>query len=126
MNKPYEQEIGYRLFKILGRDANLTQREIAEAIGISLGKVNYCLSELRKKGFIKVKRFAESKTKIRYIYMLTPRGLEEKAKSTLSFLKRKLAEYDEIGQQIIDLRREIEEHQLIDTTTSAVNPEQNV
>ena len=53
--------------------------------------------------------------------MLTPRGLEEKAKSTLRFLKQKLAEYDEIGQQIIDLRREIEEHQLIDTTTSAVN-----
>jgi DNA-binding Lrp family transcriptional regulator len=51
MNKAYEQEIGYRLFKILGRDANLTQREIAETIGISLGKVNYCLSELRKNAF---------------------------------------------------------------------------
>jgi EPS-associated MarR family transcriptional regulator len=117
MNKPYEQEIDYRLFKIIGRDGNLTQRKIAETMGISLGKVNYCLSELRKKGFIKVKRFAESKTKIRYIYLLTPRGLEEKAKSTLSFLKQKLAEYDEIGQQIIDLRREIEAHLLIDTTS---------
>jgi hypothetical protein len=53
MNKPYEQEIDYRLFKIIGRDGNLTQREIAETIGISLGKVNYCLclSELRKKAF---------------------------------------------------------------------------
>lgn len=70
MNKPYEQEIGYRLFKVLRRDADLTQRQIAEKIGISLGKVNYCLSELRRKGFVRARRFAESKTKIRYIYML--------------------------------------------------------
>lgn len=125
MNKPYEQEIGYRLFKVLRRDADLTQRQIAEKIGISLGKVNYCLSELRRKGFVRARRFAESKTKIRYIYMLTPRGLEEQAQLTLRFFKRKLAEYDEIGQQIIALRREIEDQQRIDTPAAAVNPEKN-
>lgn len=125
MNKPYEQEIGYRLFKVLRRDADLTQRQIAEKIGISLGKVNYCLSELRRKGFVRARRFAESKTKIRYIYMLTPRGLEEQAQLTLRFFKRKLAEYDEIGQQIIGLRREIEDQQRIDTPAAAVNPEKN-
>ncbi len=124
MNRPYEQEISYRLFKILSRDANLTQREIAVKIGISLGKVNYCLSEFREKGFIKVRRFAESKTKMRYIYVLTARGLEERAQLTLSFFKRKRAEYEEIKQQITDLRLEIEEHQLIDAATVAMDPEQ--
>lgn len=125
MNRPYEQEISYRLFRILSRDANLTQREIAVKIGISLGKVNYCLSEFREKGFIKVKRFAESKTKMRYIYIITPRGLEQRTKLTLSFFKRKLSEYEEIKQQITDLRLEIEEHQLIDTATVTVDTEQH-
>lgn len=86
MNKPVAREIGYNLLRILSEDADLTQREIAEKMGISLGKVNYCLSEFRDRGFIKVKRFTESKTKFRYIYILTPQGLEERVRLTLSFL----------------------------------------
>ncbi len=121
MNKPVAKEIAYNLLRILSEDADLTQREIAEKMGISLGKVNYCLSEFRDKGFIEVKRFTESKTKFRYIYILTPRGLEEKVRLTISFLKRKLAQYEEIKQQISDLRRQIEEDPLIDTATAAAN-----
>ena len=121
MNKPVEREIGYNLLRILSEDADLTQREIAEKMGISLGKVNYCLSEFRDKGFIKVKRFTESKTKFRYIYILTPQGLEEKVRLTLSFFKKKLAQYEEIKQQISDLRREIEEDPLIDTATAGAD-----
>lgn len=125
MNKPVAREIGYNLLRILSEDADLTQREIAEKMGISLGKVNYCLSEFRDRGFIKVKRFTESKTKFRYIYILTPQGLEERVRLTLSFFKRKLAQYEEIKQQITDLRREIEEDLLIDMAIAAVNPERS-
>ena len=80
-----EQEIRYRLLKILSRESNLSQREMAKKMGISLGKVNYCLSELAKKGLIKVHRFKSAKNKIPYTYILTPRGLEEKAGLTARF-----------------------------------------
>ena len=114
MNNPYEQEIRYRLLKILSADSNITQREMAKKIGISLGKVNSCLSELARKGFIKINRFKSSRNKIRYIYILTPRGLEEKATLTLSFLRRKIVEYGEIRRQIKNLAREVEEDRLVD------------
>lgn len=109
MNKPYDQEIRYRLLKILSTDSDLTQREMARKMGISLGKVNFCLSELGKKGFIKIRRFRVSDNKSQYIYLLTPRGLEEKARLTVNFLRRKIAEYEEIRRQIHDLVQEIEE-----------------
>jgi len=99
MNNPYEQEIRYRLLKILSKDPNLTQRKMAKKMGISLGKVNFCLSELAKKGFIKINRFKSSSNKIQYIYILTPWGLEERARLTLSFLRRKTLEYEEISRQ---------------------------
>ena len=114
MNKPYEQEIFYRLLKILSRDSNLTQREMAKKMGISLGRVNYCISELVKKGLIKINRFKHSKNKIQYIYILTPQGLEEKAALTISFLKRKVMEYEEIKSQIKEVAQEIEEERWID------------
>jgi len=116
MNNPYEQEIHYRLLKILSKNSNFTQREMAKKMGISLGKVNYCLSELAKKGFIKINRFKYSRNKIRYIYILTPRGLEEKAGLTISFLKRKILDYEEISSQIKDLAREVEEQRLVDNS----------
>ncbi|MBW1801555.1 MAG: MarR family EPS-associated transcriptional regulator [Deltaproteobacteria bacterium] len=112
MNNPQDQEIHYHLLKTLSRAPDLTQREIARRMGISLGKVNYCLSELAKSGFIKINRFRASKNKSRYIYLLTPRGIEAKARLTLSFLRRKLVEYEEIGLQIKNLAREIEEQEI--------------
>ena len=108
------QEINYNLFKVLSQDADLTQREIAKRMGVSLGKTNYCLSEFAKKGFIKIQRFNESKTKFRYLYVLTPKGIEERAKLTISFLKRKIAEYEGIRRQIRELSREIEESRSAD------------
>ncbi|MFC1886236.1 MarR family EPS-associated transcriptional regulator [Thermodesulfobacteriota bacterium] len=108
------QEISYKLLKILSQDANLTQREIAKRIGISLGKANYCLSALAQKGFIKIQRFNESKTKFRYLYMLTPKGIEEKARLTIRFFKYKLKEYEQIKRQIDELSLEIEKDQLSD------------
>ena len=117
MNNPDGQEIRYRLFKILSRYSHLTQREMAKKMDISLGKVNYCISELTKKGFINIKRFKNSKNKISYIYILTPQGLEEKARITLSFLKRKISEYDEIKRQIRKLAREVEDERLVDISS---------
>jgi EPS-associated MarR family transcriptional regulator len=109
MNNRYEQEIRYRLLKVLSQESNLSQRDMAKRMGISLGKVNYCLSELAKKGLIKVNRFKSAKNKIPYTYMLTPMGLEEKAKLTVTFLKRKLSEYEEIKRQIKELAGEVGE-----------------
>jgi len=112
MNNPYEQEIRYNLIKILSQETNLTQRDMAKKMGISLGKANYCISELAKKGFIKINRFKVSNNKIRYFYILTPRGVEEKARLTLSFLKRKVSEYEEMKHQIRKLALEVEENRL--------------
>jgi len=81
-------------------------------MGISVGKVNFCISELAKKGLIKVKRFKSAKNKLPYSYMLTPRGIEEKGRITVRFLKRKLAEYEELKQQIGVLTEEVEKNGL--------------
>jgi EPS-associated MarR family transcriptional regulator len=110
MNNPFEQEIRYRLLKILSQQSSLTQRDMAKQMGISLGKVNYCLSELAKRGLIKVHRFKSAKNKIPFTYMLTPHGLEEKARLTANFLRRKMAEYEEIRRQIAELSREVQEN----------------
>ena len=104
----YEQGIYYRLLKMLSKEPNVTQRNMAKRMGISLGKMNYCITELAAKGWIKIIRFKSAKNKIPYTYLLTSKGLEEKAKMTLSFLKKKLSEYEEIKKQIRELHYEVE------------------
>ena len=78
-------------------------------MGISLGKLNYCLNELVKKGFVKINRFKSSQNKAAYMYILTPQGIEQKIKITTSFLDRKMKEYEEIKSQIKEIRKEIED-----------------
>ena len=102
-----DPEIPYRLLKILEADPNLTQRQMAGEMGISLGKFNYCLKELVKKGFVKVERFTSSENKAAYMYILTPNGIEEKSRITVSFLKRKMQEFEAIKQQIEELKQEV-------------------
>ena len=114
MNHLYEQEIRYKLLKLLSTNANLSQREMAKRTGISLGKTNYVLTELANKGIIKIKRFKSAPSKVPYSYMLTPHGLEEKTRITLNFLKRKLTEYEEIKQQIKEITKEVEKDESID------------
>ena len=77
-----------------------TQRDLAEELGFSLGKLNYCLKALKTKGFIKMKNFEKNPNKINYIYVLTPRGISEKAQLTINFMKRKMKEYDELKKEI--------------------------
>ena len=103
-----DHEIRYRLLKLLGEDPNLTQRQMAGEMGLSLGKFNYCLKELVKKGFVKINRFKTSDNKAAYMYLLTPHGVEQKAKITASFLHRKINEYEKIKQEIQKLKKEVE------------------
>ena len=77
-----------------------TQRKLAGELGFSLGKLNYCLRALKTKGFIKMKNFEKNPNKINYIYVLTPRGITEKAKLTVNFMKRKMKEYDELKKEL--------------------------
>jgi EPS-associated MarR family transcriptional regulator len=114
MNNLNEQEIRLNLLKILSQESTLTQRGMAKKIGISLGKVNYYLSELVKKGLLKIIRLKSGKKKRLYTYSITQKGMEEKARLTVSFLKRKISEYEEIKKEIRELSQEVEKDQLID------------
>ena len=77
-----------------------SQRELAEELGFSLGKLNYCLKALKHKGFIKMSNFQKNPKKINYIYVLTPKGIAEKTKLTINFMKRKMKEYDELKKEL--------------------------
>ena len=80
---------------------NSTQRELAEELGFSLGKLNYCLKALQKKGFIKLENFQKHSNKIKYLrYVITPKGLSERTKLTINFMKRKMSEYDELKKEL--------------------------
>ena len=76
------------------------QRKLAKELGFSLGKLNYCVRELKVKGFIKINNFKKSKDKIKYIYVLTPGGIAAKTKLTINFMRRKMQEYDELKKEI--------------------------
>lgn len=101
-----QDEIAYKLLKLIESEPHLSQREIAQKMGVSLGKANYCLKALVDKGFIKLQNFYNNKKKNAYIYILTPRGIEEKADVTYRFLQRKIKEYEDIKIEIENLRIE--------------------
>jgi EPS-associated MarR family transcriptional regulator len=101
-----DDAIRYRLLKLLNEQPHLTQRELAKAMGISLGKANFCLRALIEVGAVKANNFRNSANKIGYLYLLTPSGLEEKTRVTRRFLERKLVEYDAIRREIKELRAE--------------------
>jgi EPS-associated MarR family transcriptional regulator len=77
-----------------------TQREMAEELGFSLGKLNYCLKALEQKGLVKIKNFKNNPNKINYFYVLTPKGISEKTKLTINFMKKKMREYDELKSEL--------------------------
>jgi EPS-associated MarR family transcriptional regulator len=99
-------EYRYRILKILEKNPTASQRDIARELGVSLGRVNYCLQALVEKGLVKANNFRNSTTKRTYFYLLTPKGIDEKAKVTLRFLKSKLAEYETIKADLEELRRD--------------------
>jgi EPS-associated MarR family transcriptional regulator len=99
-------EYRYRILKLLEADPHASQRRIADELGISLGRVNFCLRALTEKGLVKVNNFRSNANKRAYLYLLTPRGIEEKAVVTARFLKRKLDEYEALKREVEQLQRE--------------------
>ncbi|KXS32066.1 MAG: Transcriptional regulator, MarR family [Candidatus Gallionella acididurans] len=99
-------EYRYKILKRLEANPEISQRELAGELGISLGRVNYCIQALVEKGLVKANNFRNSKNKKGYAYLLTPRGIEDKAKITLEFLKIKLAEHEALTKEIKDLQEE--------------------
>ncbi len=96
-----EKQDHFDLLRKIKEKPSSTQRELASELGFSLGKLNYCLKSLKKKGHIKLKNFQNNKNKINYAYILTPRGLAIKTKLTVNFMKRKMKEYDELAKELI-------------------------
>lgn len=93
--------------RILEENPDLTQRELAEKVGVSVGGLNYCLKALTDKGLVKIKNFANSKNKFGYVYVLTPSGIAEKATITHRFLQRKMEEYELLKAEIKALKSEV-------------------
>jgi EPS-associated MarR family transcriptional regulator len=98
----------------LEENPGLSQRDLAKLLGISLGKVNFCLNALVDKGSLKIKNFRNNENKLAYAYLLTPRGVEEKARITVGFLKRKMQEYERLRKEIEELKREAEQKGLLE------------
>ncbi|ALO46424.1 MarR family EPS-associated transcriptional regulator [Pseudohongiella spirulinae] len=109
-------EARYKILRALQAQPDLSQRELADQLGISLGKVNYCLNALIQKGSIKAKNFSKSEHKKRYLYLLTPAGIESKARLTRRFLQYKMEEFEALKAEIEDIRRDL------DATTAQEKP----
>lgn len=103
------QELEYRVLKLLERQPDLTQRQLSKALGVSLGKTNYLLKSLIAVGWIKLDNFQRSDNKWCYAYLLTPSGMTEKAAITLRFLKRKKQEYNDLQLEIAQLQQEVQQ-----------------
>ena len=97
----------YKLLSLLEQRPGLSQRELAKAAGVSLGKVNFCINALVELGWVKIRNFQNSERKRAYLYKLTPQGLAEKGRVTLHFLERKMREHEEIAREISQLKREV-------------------
>jgi len=98
----------YKIYRLIEANPEINQREISKELGVSLGKVNYCLKSLITKGVVKTRRFCNARNKASYLYILTPKGIEDKAWVTVQYLKRKMTEYDNLREEIAALRGELE------------------
>ena len=104
-------EYRYKILKRLETEPEISQRALAKELGISLGKANYCLKALIEKGWVKANNFRNNQNKKAYIYLLTPRGAEEKSRNTVRYLKSKVAEYEALKGEVENLQREAEQIQ---------------
>ena len=90
----------FEILRKIKKKPNSTQRELADSLGFSLGKLNYCIKALQQKGLIKVKNFQKNPNKFNYFYVLTPKGMAQKTRLTINFMKRKMKEYDELKKEL--------------------------
>jgi EPS-associated MarR family transcriptional regulator len=109
LHNPQQEDTSLRVMRILQANPDITQRELAQQLGISVGGLNYCLKALVEKGWVKMKNFAHSKNKFGYVYVLTPSGMAEKAALTGRFLQRKVHEYEALRAEIAYLQSEADD-----------------
>lgn len=102
-----QEDTYFRVMRLLQENPDLTQRELADKLGVSVGGLNYCLRALIGNGWVKMQNFSHSKNKFGYVYILTPRGIAQKAGLTSQFLKRKITEYAELKAEIAALKSEM-------------------
>ena len=107
-----QEDTRYRVMRILNEQPNISQRELAERLGVSVSGLNYCLKALVGKGFVMVQNFSKSSRKLGYLYVLTPVGVLEKAELTSRFLWRKTLEYEALKKEIRQLQKEIKNDNL--------------
>ena len=105
------EETRYKVMRLLEAHPEMSQRDVARELGISLGKVNYCLQALMQRGLVKATNFKNSHNKAAYMYLLTPHGIEEKARLAVRFLKIKIAEYERLSAEIEQMRGETKGHE---------------
>jgi EPS-associated MarR family transcriptional regulator len=101
------EEMHYKVMRAIEANPEMSQRDLARELGMSLGKANYCLRALVSKGWIKATNFKNSRNKAAYMYLLTPRGIERKAMLTVRFLGIRMREYEELRVEIEQIRREV-------------------
>lgn len=95
----------FEILRKINNSNKITQRELANELKFSLGKLNYCIKALQKKGYLKISNFKKNPNKIKYIYLLTPKGISKKTKLTVMFMKKKIKEYDELKNELKDLKK---------------------
>lgn len=95
-----------QVLRLVEQNPTISQRELARELGVSLGKANYCLRALFDKGWVKARNFKNSDSKLRYAYLLTPSGIENKARLTVSYLQIKMSEYEQLRLEIEQLKKE--------------------
>ena len=100
MNKKRYNQDHFDVLREIQKQSNSSQRDLAQQLGFSLGKLNYCLKALQQKGLIKIKNFKKNPNKFNYIYMLTPKGISEKTRLTINFMKIKMKEYEELKVEL--------------------------
>ena len=106
MNK---KDIHLDLLRKLEVNPEYTQRKLSQEMGVSLGKINYCMKKLIEKGWVKLTNFSQNPNKVDYIYLLTPKGVEQKTRLTFSFLRIKIEEYEDLKEEIRSLKKDIEQ-----------------
>jgi len=104
-----QEDTYFRVMRILQENPDLTQRELAQKLGVSVGGLNYCLKALMDKGCVKMQNFQNSKNKFKYVYLLTPQGIAERVALTSRFLNRKMQEYESLKAEIESLHQDVQQ-----------------
>ena len=110
-----QEDTYFRVMRILQENPDLTQRELAEKLGVSVGGLNYCLKALMDKGWVKMQNFQNSKNKFKYVYLLTPQGIAERVALTSRVLDRKMQEYEALKAEIESLHQDVQQAGKTDT-----------